>query len=376
MSVWEISMDMNLTIDKDAKTTLCVQVKNNLIGMIRSGQLAAGKRMSGERQLAETFGISRGTAVSALKLLEDEGYIERIAARGTFVADDVSTRLKSINLLFPFPEKGISLEHLSYAGFCCNMEFYQGMMQAAVDEKVQISFRHFEDSEDRHSAVSQLKEAGRFDGAVFINWQLKQLKELLLKNKVPCALIATPFSGEHADSITYDRDMALRQSAEYIASRGYKNVGIIRYAGHTAETEQKMEILLEELASHGLAIDRENIYAAPDSKEEAYKLLSKVFPRSKKALPDIFFCESVCHPSALFRISSDRGWQVGRDIKIFGYGSDTSFRDIIPSLTYLRIPYFEMGKEACSVIARKVRNGSSITERISIKASIVQGRSA
>jgi GntR family transcriptional regulator len=53
---------------------------------IRTGELAPGARIAGERKLAEKLGISRETVRQGLDLAEQSGLIVRVPQRGTFVA--------------------------------------------------------------------------------------------------------------------------------------------------------------------------------------------------------------------------------------------------------------------------------------------------
>ena len=58
---------------------------NKISQQIMAGVLTHGKRIPTEKQLCETFAISRITVRQALKMLEDNGLIERFPGRGTFV---------------------------------------------------------------------------------------------------------------------------------------------------------------------------------------------------------------------------------------------------------------------------------------------------
>ncbi len=63
------------------------QLKDLIIGQISSGELAPSDRVPSENDLVESMKVSRMTANRALRELNDEGYVERIAGRGTFVSD-------------------------------------------------------------------------------------------------------------------------------------------------------------------------------------------------------------------------------------------------------------------------------------------------
>lgn len=63
------------------------QIKDWIIGRISSGDLRPNDRVPSENDIVAAQSVSRMTANRALRELTDEGYVKRIAGRGTFVAD-------------------------------------------------------------------------------------------------------------------------------------------------------------------------------------------------------------------------------------------------------------------------------------------------
>ncbi|NIL95184.1 MAG: histidine utilization repressor [Woeseiaceae bacterium] len=63
------------------------QLKDLIIGRISAGELRPSDRVPSENELVEAMNVSRMTANRALRELTDEGYVRRVAGRGTFVAD-------------------------------------------------------------------------------------------------------------------------------------------------------------------------------------------------------------------------------------------------------------------------------------------------
>lgn len=63
------------------------QLKDLIIGRIAAGELRPRDRVPSEHELVEAMHVSRMTANRALRELHDEGYVERIAGRGTYVSD-------------------------------------------------------------------------------------------------------------------------------------------------------------------------------------------------------------------------------------------------------------------------------------------------
>jgi DNA-binding FadR family transcriptional regulator len=78
------------------------QIVDQIVELLRSGQLEAGHRLPSERQLAEAFGVSRVTVRDAIRILQARGLMEvRVGvAGGAFVtaptADVLGERLSDV----------------------------------------------------------------------------------------------------------------------------------------------------------------------------------------------------------------------------------------------------------------------------------------
>jgi GntR family transcriptional regulator, histidine utilization repressor len=66
---------------------LYLRVKNHILQNIDSGRWAASARVPSENEIVKEFGVSRMTANRALRELQGEGVLVRIAGVGSFVAD-------------------------------------------------------------------------------------------------------------------------------------------------------------------------------------------------------------------------------------------------------------------------------------------------
>ena len=71
----------------DQKLSVAGEIVEQIAGMIRSGQYAAGDRLPGERQLAKQLQVSRTSVREALSRLETFGLLESRHGLGTFVKD-------------------------------------------------------------------------------------------------------------------------------------------------------------------------------------------------------------------------------------------------------------------------------------------------
>jgi DNA-binding transcriptional MocR family regulator len=75
----------NLKLDSMANIPMYLQIANCLTAKITDGQIPSNTKLPPERQLAEHFGVSRTTAISAYRLLEERGLISTRMGSGTYV---------------------------------------------------------------------------------------------------------------------------------------------------------------------------------------------------------------------------------------------------------------------------------------------------
>ncbi len=74
-------------LDEKSPLSLYYQIKNIIIANIENKNWENGSKIPTERELCETYNVSRITVRQALKELENEGYLYRKQGRGTFVTE-------------------------------------------------------------------------------------------------------------------------------------------------------------------------------------------------------------------------------------------------------------------------------------------------
>ena len=63
-----------------------VRMADHLAARIAAGELPAGSRLPGERDLAAEYGVALGTARRAVSELRERGLVVTLPAKGTFVS--------------------------------------------------------------------------------------------------------------------------------------------------------------------------------------------------------------------------------------------------------------------------------------------------
>ena len=91
-------------LDRSVPIPLYFQLKGVLLDAIKSGEYQVDSMIPTEKELSEMFQISRTTVRQAITEMVQEGWLYRIASKGTFVArlkikQDFIKRLETFNEL-------------------------------------------------------------------------------------------------------------------------------------------------------------------------------------------------------------------------------------------------------------------------------------
>lgn len=85
-----MSIDLPLTVDRDAGEPLSAQLVRQLRAAMGEGRLAAGERLPASRALAAVLGVSRTVVTEAYEQLYAEGWLEGRHGSGTYVTEGVA----------------------------------------------------------------------------------------------------------------------------------------------------------------------------------------------------------------------------------------------------------------------------------------------
>lgn len=71
--------------DPQGAAYVYMQLADHIALRIRVGELRPDARLTGERALAEEYGVALGTARRAIEELRDRGFVVTLPAKGTYV---------------------------------------------------------------------------------------------------------------------------------------------------------------------------------------------------------------------------------------------------------------------------------------------------
>ncbi|MBP2418269.1 GntR family transcriptional regulator [Microlunatus capsulatus] len=102
-----------LRLDPTSAVPVVEQIQVQVVDLVTTGALAAGRRLPSVRALATSLGVAPGTVAKAYRGLEQEGFVETAGRHGTVVADQqvattAHTRQQLRAVLQPLLDDGLS----------------------------------------------------------------------------------------------------------------------------------------------------------------------------------------------------------------------------------------------------------------------------
>lgn len=351
------------------------QVSRALLAKIRSGELSVGGKTPGERRIAEAMGVSRGTASLALKELSRCGYLERNIGRGTYVSSVKMHHLLHLTVVSTIQE--ISLKYQSYSNWLTMAGLYKGLQSACAEWNVQLAYRC---SPLELSAVEAARLANELsfdnDALIITNDVPENLRSALADSGL-LLFSADEISTPHVHYVTYDRRAICKEAAGYLLSKGYRTCGVLYNSSGSQNTILKIQGFTEKTEYGQLSLLPEWMIELPNDNDytSMSTALADKIPAHPDTFPDVFLTTTPAYSLEFRKLAENRGWRIPQDVAILGYGNDDNESFSSLPMTYIRIPYAEIGSEIIRLLDLAVRQQQEIPISM-LPSRLVSGQTA
>lgn len=117
------------------KTTVSDTVIDQIMDLIRTGQLRAGERLPSEHGLVELLGVGRSSVREALKALEALGLVTR-RKEGSFVSEDFSMPALTKTLSLGLLSQELEIRHLYHARRMLEIHLGELVATSSTDDEL------------------------------------------------------------------------------------------------------------------------------------------------------------------------------------------------------------------------------------------------
>ncbi len=333
-----------------------LEIGQELRERIRVGDLAAGQRLGGERQLAREFGVSPVTMSRALAELAREGVVVRIPGAGTFVSDAgvsranavVRTRESLEILVDTSPIDQPLANH--YMGLVMG-----GLQEAAAEHGCAVRFL---DAARTHTLKPS--DIGPGQGLLYLApLNARRAEADALGESRAVVAFGVRWPGARVTTVDSDNVDAAAQAVDYLVRLGHRDIALMTAQFHRTNTMDRIDGFRQQLRAHGIEPRPDLIIEAAFQEEMgdlALKHLDSIMC-GRDAPTALFATDYTLALEAMARLRS-MGLHIPNDVSVVGFDDPISAAYLSPPLTTLRQPLREMGRRAAELLLDLVEHGA------------------
>jgi DNA-binding LacI/PurR family transcriptional regulator len=347
-----------ISVDRDSRVPLATQVSRQITWLIATGALEEGALLPPISELAGQVGVNTHTMRAAYLQLRDDGLVR--VQRG------------SRSIVLGYDRGSASVAGDRHSSFTIGVlipsfaSYYSGFLdavttQAAVEGWLPIICQtHHFDAPIVSSYLDQLFSRN-VDGVIAIHAESTAESEVVdifgpLDTLRPLVLVDSADLGQ-SSLVTVDREADGMEATAHLIGHGHRRVAFLSGPAEWASTQRMANGYRDALTAAGLPCDETLIVHATDHTLEAGDasvdgLLHLEDP------PTAICCTGDVLALGVIRAAHDAGLRVPADIAVIGYG-DIPFAALSsPSLSSIRLPAAELGRQAVRTLRRAIDDGS------------------
>lgn len=304
-------------------------------------------------EIARIAGVSKSTASRALRghaVIADEtaSRVREVAARLNYVPNHVasSLALQRTNTLVLFVNNLVTRQ---------TDAFHDGVEDVCAERGFVMLLQKLNNDHDRKERYLQLLRQRRIDGVLVVPdmsglyaEDIRQIQEW----GIPVVQIDNAIPGLECDYVGCDNRRGAEMVAEHLMAQGHTRFGIVAGVAPLSCIVERVEAFQEKLATKGYTATVYQSDYSEDSAEFGRQATHRLLDTPDA--PTAIF--SVSDPGALgvLRAVSERGLRCPQDVAIASFDDDVFARYLETSLTTVRWPAYEIGKQAAERLIGRI----------------------
>lgn len=342
-----------------------MRLANELRSTITSENMQPGSFLGTEVEITKNCGLSRMTVRRAVKLLIDEGLLERIAGRGVFVRDKKrQTRL--VKML---------------AGNLCwipSANIAHGAQSVAVENGIELSLFDAHGDTSADLAAIKLLPCGGSVGAIVMSLHSKEFyRELcvLVSKNFPVVVVDDYLNEISISSVSSDNKEGGRLAMKALLDNGHTNIAFVGDLS-SSTTRLRYDGALEVLTDHGLQFTDVRDLIVKDRLgdwDEKTTNIIRIMLTAKNR-PEAIFCSCDSIARSIYKVAKKLELRIPEDLSVVGFDDDPISEWLNPPLTTIKQDFNRIGEEAMKQIISLISAHRQIDEvkNIVVPVSLVE----
>jgi DNA-binding LacI/PurR family transcriptional regulator len=339
---------------------------------ILDGRLSVGTRLPTDDELADLYQISRDTVRQALALLANEGLIERVQGRGTFV---IQPRSNGGAVTQP-KQKQIGLVLNRTLRTHLTMNLLVGVEQAAKSHGYNVSFTYAEGEQDQQARDIARLQANQVLGMII--WAMGDTTHdasilQLQTDQFPLVLIDRYFPGLAIDYVGSDNIGGGYRATEHLLILGHRHIGFVFAQEETLQTTS----VYERWQGYCKALQK---YEVPYDETLVVPDVRKLQSGAREGLVE--FLQRPDRPSAIFAVNDFIALDVlqaaraihlriPEDLAVVGFDDQEFAAHVHPPLTTIKQQFIDIGLRAGTLLINRIEGIAGPPKHIELPTNLI-----
>ncbi len=355
------------TINHKDPSPLYLQVKDFILGEIKSGRYGIDCLIPSENELVRAYGVSQGTVRRALLELVKDGYLYRRQGKGTFVSSrwiESNVEPSFVKFFFPMFEEQDQIFDRHHKELARGIQSYLSSISGGYEMLIDIVL------DERKPGGLVIQETPFIKGA-FFDLLNPVNPEILRKLTTPCVTIHRHIPG--IPGIRIDNSKGAESVIKHLVEYGHRRIGFLKNRQDYADTQERFTGYLAALADNGLPYEEEMIMPSSWHGEGAYLAAEKLLSLPKP--PSAIFAPGWQMALGVLKAAKDKGVDVPGDLAVVAFDDLTELYKPRVPLTTIKQPVFEMGEKAAKMLIDLVDGERAGSEHITLQPQLIIRRS-
>jgi len=192
------------------------------------------------------------------------------------------------------------------------------------------------------------------------------------RRDMPIVLIDRPIEGKYIINIKVDNFEGAYKATEYLISRGHEEIAYISGSEDSYDNKQRFEGYKAALEANGMKYNPDLIYRGNFVEAGGYAAAKLMI--SKGYVPRAIFAANDEMAIGAINAFGESGVKGGEDVAIIGFDDIRIARYVVPPLTTMRQPTYEIGCLAVNLVLRALA-GDFPESKIMLPAELIIRRS-
>ena len=236
----------------------------------------------------------------------------------------------------------------------------EGVEQAASERDILVVFCTPEATGEGESWNSRLLRSQRLDGLIYLSGADTRMEPLVDLIRVgPVVLLDEKLPGFNLPCVVSQNRQGAREVAAYLTSLGHKRLAIFGGPPELWTAEQRLSGYREAIAAAGLDPDAVPVFIGDYRMASGERLAAEAMSGPAAERPTALICANDLMAIGALSYCRRAGLRVPEDISVVGFDDLPLVSLLTPSLTTVRQPARELGKEAVKLLLSMV-DGSEV----------------